>query len=285
MADAPVTPTFTVTAPPDFKYEEGKPIQFDLPVSSFDLTKFAPKEIAEKDYFKKIKSSDDLFKAFDGAQVALGKPKYGVPATDAPQETWDEFIAASRPKTADEYVFDEDPSIPKELKAPPEIQKAFKELLYTEGVAPRTAKNLQKGYDKIVMAVHKMEADKNAAIDKQFDETIKTVLGDKAKEELETSKRVMAYLLPKELHPFIGKINNEGLAMMAALTRQVKAKYMKEDELPPASDTSGGGGSKEELRAKAMTLQAEAMKLDSMDPNKKKKMDEATELYQRISKM
>lgn len=286
MAEAPVIPTMTVTAPQDFKYEEGKPIQFEIPLSSFDMMKFAPKDISEKDYFKKIKTSEDLFKTLDANQALLGKPRYGVPAADAPDEVWNEFITASRPKTSEEYEFEEDATIPKELKATPEIQKAFKDMLFANGVDKRTAKNLQKGYDKILMGVHKIQADQNAAIDKQFDETIKTVLGEKAKEELEVSKRVMAYLLPKELHPFIGKVNNEGLAVMAALTKAVKAKYMKEDELPPAGGDGGtGGGTKEELRAQAMKAQEEWLKMDAMDPKKAAKGAEVKALYDRISKM
>ncbi len=84
----------------------------------------------------------------------------------------------------------------------------------------------------------------------------------------------------------MGKVNNEGLAVIAALTKAVKAKYMKEDELPPAGGDGGaGGGTKDELRAQAMKAQEEWLKMDAMDPKKTAKGAEVKALYDRLAIM
>lgn len=285
MVDAPQT--MTVTAPADYKYVEGQPIQFELPVSSFDLTKLAPKDVAEKQYFKdKVKTSDDLFKLLDGSQTLLGqRPKYGTPAVDAPQEEWDAYLASQRAAKADDYTFEENPDAPAELKADDAFKKEVRQMFYDAGVNPKVASRLQKGYDALMMKLYTAKKTQQDAIDKQFNEMVKPIIGSdpKAMEAGFTrSKEVMAYLLPKELHGYIGKVNNEGLAIMVALTKAVEAKYMKEGELP-GGGTNNGGTTKGELQTKARALMAEIQKMDNMDPQRRVKQDEVDSLYKQIA--
>lgn len=281
MADAPM---ISVTAPEGYKPEEGKPISFQIPVTSIDLKSFAPKEIADKEYFKKITNVDDLFKTLDGAQTALGKPKYGVPPVDAPQEVWDEYVKNSRAPKVDDYAFEPDPNAPAELKSSPEFQAKVKQMFYDAGINPRQATMLQKRYDGLMTEIYKENVAKQAEIDKQFAELTKPIVGDKPDETFAHSKKVLEYLLPKELHPFIGKVNNEGLAVMVALTKAIQTKYMKEDELPKG-DGSGGGTTRAELQQKARTLMMDIQKLDPMDPKRTSVQKEIDALYQQISKL
>lgn len=292
MADAPTTPMVTVNAPEGYTPEAGKPISFQLPASSFDLRQFAPKDIADKEYFKKIATTDDLFKAFDGAQALIGqKPKFGVPGADATDEDWASFFKAAAGENEEAYKFEEAKDVPAELKTTPEFQKAVKQMFMAAGIHPKQAAMLQKGYDALMMGAYKETSTKNKTaqdeIDKKFVELTKSFAGegDEWNKSMARSKQVLEYLLPKELHAFIPKANNEALTLMAALTKTVEKKYMKEDELPAGGGSGGAGSTVAELRKQAMDKQEAAMKLDNMDPKKKQLMDEATELYNRIAKM
>lgn len=281
---------YTVTAPEGYTPEAGKPISFNLPASSFDFTKYAPKEIAEKPYFKdKIKSPDDLWKALDNSQTLLGKPRYGVPPQDAPDEVWAEFINGARAKEAKDYEFEEMPDAPAELKAPEDFKNAVKQLFYDSGTPPKMAKMLQKGFDKLTMGLFQKNLEKQKALDADFMKLVTPLVGEKPEEQTKNfaqSKKVLSYLLPKELHPFIEKADNTSLMLMTALTQVVQKKYLKEDELPADGGSGGsGGGSKEDLRKQAMEKTIQSNKLDSMDPKKKQLLDEATELYKKIASM
>lgn len=64
------------------------------PANDFSI----PQEYADRGWSSKIKSTDDLFKAYDNAQSLIGK-KSVAPAEDAPQEEWDAYYSALRPES------------------------------------------------------------------------------------------------------------------------------------------------------------------------------------------
>ncbi len=257
----------------------------DVPIDSLNLKSFVPQEYAEKPYFKKYEKFGDFFKAFDEAQSSLGKkPPYAVPAADAPQEEWEKYLAVSRPGKPEDYQFEIDPAMPKEIQASPEIQAKFRQMLYENGVSPRQAKGLQKAWDAFMMDMHKQQVKAAEQMDSQFADLMAKAFGEQAEAKVGRAKTILEKMVPKEYAPAIAALSNEALQIMAIFANSMADKYMKEDEIP------GGGGGRsgktiQEIRTQAMQKLEELRKMDAMNPRKAELSKEIEDLYKEIAKL
>ena len=217
-----------------------------------------PEEFKDRTYLADLKGKpvgpetyNALFKKLDGAQTLIGK-KTGVPAADAPAEEWEKFHAALRPQTADEY------EIPvKEGATPnPEIQKAVKGIFHEAGLTKAQASKLMAKFETFADGQTKAQRDAAAAADAEFDALTKKTFGPENEKVLARSKALMDSLTPPEMAPFLNRLPNESLVLVAGLMESVRAKFMKEDDI----DGSGGGGGAPvdvaALRKEARDLQA-----------------------------
>lgn len=191
-----------------------------------------------------------LFKKLDGAQTLLGK-KTGVPAADAPVEEWEKFHAALRPAKADDY------EIPvKEGSTPdPEVQKSVKAIFHEAGLSKAQASKLMAKFEGFVDGQTKAQREAAAAADAEFEALTKKTFGPENEKVLTRSKELLNTLTPPEMAPFLNRLPNESLVLIAGLMESVRAKFMKEDSM----DGTGGSGAAPDvaaLREEARTLQA-----------------------------
>lgn len=151
-------PTISVAVPEN--HDVSKPIE--VPVKDLDFAKFIPEGVGQKDYMKKIDGFDSLFKSFDNAQTMLGqRPKFSAPGDDASEEEREAFWNSLRPEKAEDYEFEVDESIPENLRATEEFQIKMKQLLHDNRIPKSMSKGLQKGFDAIMMEMHKAREEEN----------------------------------------------------------------------------------------------------------------------------
>lgn len=285
--------TITIQAPEGFKPTEGQPIQFDVPIQSLDLKKIIPQDLQDRAYWKKFEGEGgkgfkilDLFKSFDEAQKALGtRPKFLVPGAEATDEDWAGFFGSLRPAKADEYKFEENKDLPAELKSSPEFQKQIRDLFHANGISVRQATALAKGWDGIMIAMHKAEQAKRQAQDQAFDALVKQHFGEAGEEKIAFAKKLIEQKLPKELAGKITGMTNEELVGMALVLNLFAEKYMPEDDLNALRQGGGSGKSVDELRKDAQAKIVEMNKLDAMDPRKAKLDEEIKSMYAEIAKL
>ena len=216
-----------------------------------------PEEFKDRTYLADLKGKpigpetyNALFKKLDGAQTLIGK-KTGVPAADAPAEEWEKFHAALRPAKADDY------EIPvKEGSTPdPEVQKAVKGIFHEVGLTKAQASKLMAKFETFADGQTKAQREAAAAADAEFDALTKKTFGPENEKVLARSKELLNTLTPPEMAPFLNRLPNESLVLIAGLMESVRAKFMKEDNI----DGSGGGGAPVDvaaLRKEARDLQA-----------------------------
>jgi len=258
--------TISIQAPENFSYEPGQPIV--LPKNAIDIRQFAPKEIAEKDYFKKIDSADSLFKTLDGAQSLLGKkPKFSLPASDATDADWTEFLSGLKPEKEDAYDFGDDSALPNEVKGSPEFKAQMKKIFHSANVNPRQAKEIVRQWNEMQIGEFKKSQAAREEADKAFDAMGKEIWGDKKDDMIARGKSILESLVPKERIGLVGKslegATNDQLITLALIANTVAEKYMKEDQIP---NGRGSGMSKESIRDEARKKAIEYKEISQKNP-------------------
>jgi hypothetical protein len=239
-----------------------------------------PKEYADRPYLKGVDSETKLYEMLDGAQELLGKRPAGIPAVDAPQDEWEKFYAATRPKEAKEYAFDIDPNI----KIDPKIVDKTKEIMFKHGLTATQAKGVQKDFDEMAKEFAKANGIQLEQQNTDFDKLATKLFGNDRNTVLARGKELIATFAPPELKGEIAKLSNENLIVLAGVLNGIHAKYIKADGAPNTPPGGGpGGDTPETLRAEARALMASEAYTNPMHAeheNVKKKIDA---LYRRAS--
>ena len=217
-----------------------------------------PDEFKDRTYLADLKGKPvgpdtykELFKKLDGAQTLIGK-KTGVPAADAPAEEWEKFHAALRPAKADDYEI----PVNEGSKPDPEVQKAVKGIFHEAGLTKAQASKLMAKFEGFVDGQTKAQREAAAAADAEFEALTKKTFGPENEKVLSRSKELLNTLTPPEMSPFLNRLPNESLVLIAGLMESVRAKFMKEDSMDGGGGEGGSATDVATLRKQARDLMA-----------------------------
>lgn len=254
------------------------------PTNNFSI----PQEYSDRGWAEKIKSPDDLWKAYDNAQSLLGKRPAGIPQHDAPDEEWDKFYAAAgRPESPDKYQLpDKIDGMPDGVDLSPFKQKASS-ILHAAGLNQKQAERVWKQY---IAEELKSSSESKAKyeqtqkeMDAEFDKLSKELFGDKYDAASAAAQELIKASVPEQMRGFIADaLPKQQVAMIAALSAaktqidEIKKKYGAE-----ASITSGqqaSGQSEEDIRKELATLRTSQAAKDFLHADHKKTMARINEL-------
>ena len=241
--------------PEDQKPPEG---QQPPPATAATFETIIPDEFKDRGYLADLKGKPvspdtykELFKKLDGAQTLIGK-KTGVPAADAPAEEWEKFHAAIRPAKADDYEI----PVKEGGKPDPEVQKAVKSIFHEAGLTKAQASKLMSKFEGFVDGQTKAQREAAAAANAEFDALTKKTFGPENEKVLTRSKELLNTLTPPEMSPFLNRLPNESLVLIAGIMESVRAKFMKEDDIGGNGGGGNGAADVATLREEARNLQA-----------------------------
>lgn len=240
-----------------------------------------PAEYRDKPYMQSIlKSADpmtELIKQFDGLQTKLGQRPGGIPAHDAPQEEWDKYYEAARPKAADEYEI-------KPLDLGPEKKhladfvnehrdeqslKELKGLMHKHGLTKRQAESLAADYDawfaNRLESQAKEHEEAGKKLNQEFDELAKKAFGTDIDNAILHGKKFIDMYMPEAMKPYKEGLPNEAAIIIAAMAKSVHDKYEKQDSFNGPTTTTAA--SETELRQEMRTLMALPAATNKFDPD------------------
>lgn len=208
-----------------------------------DATSFAiPQEYADRGWVKegKIKSVDDMFKAYDNAQSLLGKRPAGVPQPDAPDEEWDKFYAAAGRPEKPEYNLPDIEGIPKGVDLAPFKQKAMP-ILHAAGLNQKQAEKVWKEYLNSELAAVGETKSRMAELDAAFDKMAKETFGDKFDAASEVAQKFLNTSVDEKLRFVIAEADPKTqLAVISAIAKaQEQIDVVKKQYGAEGSITSG----------------------------------------------
>jgi hypothetical protein len=235
-----------------------------------------PAELKEKPFMKNIKDFPGLFKAFAGAQELLGRRPAGIPTDTAPKEEWDKFIQAARPEKIEDY------DLPKEdAEKNPEWDKAVRGLFHNSGITKWQAKALYDGFNTMAAGQIKAQAEKQVAMDKEFDALITQTFGAEQDKAIANSKALLKEVAP-QFTAKLDSLDNNSLLILTAALHGITKKYVREDSLVSGSG-SGLAETKQDLLDKGIELIKSPAYSSAFHPDHEKVQKEARELYKKIS--
>lgn len=247
-----------------------------------NLGALIPEEFKDKPYLADLRdlpAGPDgykaLFKKLDGAQALIGK-KTGIPGADATPEEWDKFHETLRPAKADDY----------ELKASDEESaKAIKGIFHEAGLTKAQAAKLAAKFDAWVEEKSKPQREAEAKLDAEFDEMTKKAFGPENIKVLERSKELLTQLTPDTMKPFLNRLPNEALVVLAGVMESVRGKFMSEDGISGKGGTQTGAADIVTLREEAQKLQASESWKNPFDKGHEKTKARVTEIYAAIAQL
>lgn len=246
------TPTTTTEATPDF-YNT------------------LPEAYRDKEYFKALKSQDDLLEQFDNAQKLIGKK--AVPDETSTPEQWEEFYAKLRPASADEYAIP-DPEYPDEqTKAllensrSPELMAQMKSVFHKAGLTKQQAATVVSEYEKAQMQMFKPLFEsiisEQEALNKDFDVVGKEVFGDKFDAAIETGRKLYEQFADPKLKDALKDAPNKVLIGLAGVLNKINDTFIKEGGV--IGDSGLGHMSEAELRARMQDNYTKLYKMNPLD--------------------
>lgn len=250
------------------------------PPSTFETV--IPEEFKDRAYLNDLKALPvgpdgfkALFKKLDGAQSLIGK-KTGVPAADAPDEEWEKFHSSLRPGKAEEYELE---------SADPEFGKTVKEMFHEAGLSKRQAAKLVAKWDAYVGEKTKAQREADEKLDKEFTELTEKTFGPENAQVLERSKALLQKLTPDNVKPFLVKLPNESLVVLASVMESVHAQYIKEDKIGGGDGAGGGATDVASLREEAQKLQASPEWKDAWHPKHEEVKRKVNDIYTTIGRL
>jgi len=187
----------------------------------------APEEIRNKPYMQNIKSTEDLFKAFDGAQTLLGK-KNNLPAVDAPAEEWETYFKRIRPENEAAYGF-----VVKDDAPDASFRKAMAQVCFKAGLPVKQAKMVAEGFDAVVAKLYEEdEAAKTLKIaeqKQQFQTKVTSLFGADRDKVLAQSAALFNEFAPKEFAGIYEKLDADAKVALAAVLHGIQTKHISED--------------------------------------------------------
>jgi hypothetical protein len=111
----------------------------------------------------------------------------------------------------------------------------------------------------------------------------KATFGPENAKVLERSKEMLAALTPDSMKPFLNRLPNESLVLLAGVMEQVRAKYLKEDNI---SGGSAGGVPQDvsSLRDDAQKLQSSPAWKDVFHKDHESTVAKVNEIYTSIAR-
>lgn len=264
---------------------DGGVVNSDAATNTFAI----PEEYSDRGWVEKIKSQDDLFKAYDNAQSMIGKRS--VPAEDASDEEWNNFFKqAGAPDDPSEYQFSDVEGIPEDFDMS-EFQDKARGIMKEAGLTKRQADKLYQLYLKEELSAANQNKESiqshKAELDKQFDEVTQKMFGDKFEEVSAKAQAFIKETVPAEIIPEIQGLadtNPKALAAIIALTdkaqaqiAEIKQKYGAEDSFVSGQQTASGTSKDDVLRQ--LNEQRDLIrKSDPFSPDRKRAEEKMTEL-------
>lgn len=233
------------------------------------LKEIVPEDLREKPYLKDLLDKEQaealplVFKKLDGAEALIGK-RPGVPGADAKEEDWDKYLAQLRPGKADDY------EIPAEegVKRDETFMKTLRESFLKGDISKRQAQKFLGDFmpklKEYTLAQNKAQADAQAKADADFETLVKASLGEKNKAIMARVRKEITENAPKTLTPYIDKLDNNALAIMAGVIDSILKRYAPEDDLNPQGGAAGDAA--KTAREQARALNETISKMDPMDP-------------------
>jgi len=240
-----------------------------------------PDAYKDRGWVEKVKSPDDLWKALDNAQSALGKRPSGIPANDAPVEEWTKFYDALRPKDVNDYELPKVDGVPDGMFDAK--QDAIKKMMHDNGLTKKQASDLWKQYVGMELEAAKAT---NTDLDKRYDENLTKTFGDK-KSDIEklTQDAIKLHVSAERVDAIIGLADRpESLVAIMEMANnyeaeiaQLRKEYGAEGGLPSGEGRSTGE-SIEETSRKLAKLRLSDDARDFTKPKHKETLEEINRL-------
>jgi hypothetical protein len=240
-----------------------------------------PEEFKDRAYLNDLKTLpvgaegyNALFKKLDGAQTLIGK-KTGIPAPDAPEEEWEKFHSALRPAKAEEYEI---------AGADEESALAVKNIFHEAGLSKAQAAKLAAKFDAYVGEKTKAQREEAEKLDAEFEGLAKNAFGADTEKVLARSKEMIQQLTPASMAPFLNRLPNESLVLLAGVMETVRAKFMKEDNMGGGAGAGGSAVDVSALRSEAQTLQSSEAWKNPWHKDHEKTVARVNEIYNSVSR-
>lgn len=242
-----------------------------------------PEEFKDRPYLKDIsgmevndKSYEELFKKLDGAQKLIGR-KAMPDATSTPEE-WQEYYTKVRPETADLYEL----NVPEGETANEEVVKGVKDIFHKAGLTKEQASTVHDEFNTLMKKQAEVFNAKGVEQDKAFEELTKNTFGEEAEAKMATAKTMLTELAPENVKPFIAKLDNSSLVVLAGILNSVHDKYGVEGKKLGGDGTPTGGSTVPELISKGQELMLTKEYTDGFHPQHDARVAEVNALYKRI---
>lgn len=265
MPDAP-----PITPPPDVK----------------PFKEFVPAEYHDRGYLKDIldkpqgaETTAEFFKRFDSAQKLIGQRPAGIPGDDAKAEEVEAFLSKMRPGKAEDYDF----KALGEGTKDPRLLEVLRDAFHHAGNSKAQVNRFLEKFVPIFSEREKAIATKQKELDDAFDGLVKQAFGADNAKVLERVNGALAEFTPEPLKPYLGKVTNENLAIMAGVIDAVLKKYGAEDKITPPGGGGAAGGDEAGLRAELSATIALPEYRDEFSPKHGAARAKAQELAQKIT--
>lgn len=244
------------------------------------LEDYVPDEYKQKPYMGKVKSFDDLFKAFDNAQSLLGKRGAHVPQEGASDDEWNAFYdTLGRPEKPEGYKVEIPDELPKGFEIKDEDLGAFKQTAHEVGLTPKQVQALfdfdLKRQQSVIESVDNLNKQK----DTEFDNLVAQTFGDRVDGALNNSKELLTKYAPPEFANEINSLDNKTLVALASVLDSITRDYIKEDS--PARIQAAPRETQEEMHQRALKLKQSEAYRNPWHVEHDKTVKEVKDLYQR----
>lgn len=232
-----------------------------------------PDSYKDKAYLKGVDSMDKVFKMLDGAQELIGKRPAGIPTADStPEEKAKFYEALGKPKTSAEYQFEgAEKADPKFL---PKVQEAF----HKHNLSQEQAKGV---YSDVLAALGEVSKEKGLEAQQQdidFDALADKTFGVNRDKVLSTAKSLIDQNVSPSMKPYVEKLPNESLIVLADVLRGINSKYIKQDG-PPGGAPTNNGMTRADISAKGRELMMTPAYTDPFHPNHAAVAKQVKEIY------
>lgn len=257
-----------------------------------NLKELAPAEYHEKPYLKDLLDKDlsealpALLKKHDNAEALIGKKTIpSVPGADAKDEDWDKFLTQLRPGKADEYEIPggED----KTVKRDEAFIAALRESFLEGNISKRQAAKFLSSFMPKLKAhgdnLTKAQRDAQAKADAEFESLVKASFGDAGKAKIDRARKLIAEHAPATVKPYVDKLDNNQLAILAGVINGVFEKYAGEEELNPQGGASGGDDGAD-LHKQILELRKSEAYTNAFHKDHDKVKGQVREMYKQLDK-
>lgn len=251
------------------------------------LKDIVPADLHDRGYLKDLLDKEQnpetfgaIFKKLDNAEKLIGA-KVGIPGADAKDEEWSGFLSKLRPEKADDY------EIPVEKDAKPDeaFIKSLRESFLKGNINKRQAKDFLGDFLPRLKEYSAKQAETmkvaQAKADADFEALSKAAFGEDNKAVMARVKSAIAENAPAAVKPYIDKLDNNSLVILAGVIDGVMKKWIPEDKLnPKGAPASDDAPSK---REEAMKLMALPEYKDEFHPKHKEVFTKVQALYAEVA--